>query len=267
MRIPAYDNDFQQPAYWASYGRLLYLYSFFADKYSKTGDVSDLSKSLSYKNQVPSSVVNEFLNRRFRNQNILIELINRYSLSFRQGNPLFERLYITLDDNAQYGFNIGEADHLKKMVVELNLTARIMIYPGADEVPLVLLSKAVTDYFSIAPSMQVIYRNDSTKDLIPNYEGDPLSQSVANQIKAAGVEISATGDIFLLVNNFNGPFQKQAPNQGGDESTDYSKFLDYLMQAEHKVVGLVDNKYSNGADIAFVNFVLEATRQIMKNIT
>ncbi len=39
------------------------------------------------------------------------------------------------------------------------------------------------------------------------------------------------------------------------------------MQAEHKVVGLVDNKYSNGADIAFVNFVLEATRQIMKNIT
>lgn len=54
MRIPAYDNDFEEPTYWASYGRLLYLYSFFTDKYNKTKDLSDLDKSNAYKSQVPA---------------------------------------------------------------------------------------------------------------------------------------------------------------------------------------------------------------------
>ncbi len=49
-----------------------------------------------------------------------------------------------------------------------------MIYPGADEVPLTLLSKLITDYFRVTPSVILIYRNESTTKLIPNYEGEPL---------------------------------------------------------------------------------------------
>lgn len=77
MRIPAYDNDFEEPTYWASYGRLIYLYSFFTDKYSKTKDFSDLDKSNVYKSQIPPSILSEFLKRRERNQNILINLVTR----------------------------------------------------------------------------------------------------------------------------------------------------------------------------------------------
>lgn len=89
MRIPAYDNDFEEPSYWANYGRLLYLYSYFTDKYNKTGDASDLDKSNAYKNQIPSEVVTEFLWRRQRNQNILINLIQRVSDTSKKGNSLF----------------------------------------------------------------------------------------------------------------------------------------------------------------------------------
>lgn len=46
-----------------------------------------------------------------------------------------------------------------------------MIYPGADEVPLVLLAKATVDYLKIAPTIVLSYRNDSSIGFIPNYEG------------------------------------------------------------------------------------------------
>ena len=121
MRIPAYDGDFEQPAYYAQYGRLLYLYSYFSDKYNKTGQLSDYDKMNLYKRQIPTDVLNEFLDRRKRNQNVLIQLIRRYAGSIKQGNRLFEKLYITLDDNAEYGFNVAEADEIKKLVNDYQL--------------------------------------------------------------------------------------------------------------------------------------------------
>lgn len=52
-----------------------------------------------------------------------------------QEDPLFENIYITLDDNAQYGLNIREAQKLKDLVTKYNLGDIVKIYPGADEVP------------------------------------------------------------------------------------------------------------------------------------
>lgn len=42
MRIPNYDLDFEEPEYWAKYGKLLYNYSYYLDKYNKTHDQADL---------------------------------------------------------------------------------------------------------------------------------------------------------------------------------------------------------------------------------
>ncbi len=46
---------------------------------------------------------------------------------------LFEKLYVTQDDNAEYGFNIAEAEKLKALVRQYGLEEDIYIYPGADE--------------------------------------------------------------------------------------------------------------------------------------
>jgi len=84
---------------------------------------------------------------------------------------LFEKLYITLDDNAEYGFNIAEANELKQLVINLNLVNLVLIYPGADEVHLSLLSKMTSDYYQTNGTITLIYRNRSTINLIPKYEG------------------------------------------------------------------------------------------------
>ena len=50
-------------------------------------------------------------------------------------------LKITLDDNAAYGFNIREAEKIRSFINNArNLTnERCPVYPGADEVQLVML--------------------------------------------------------------------------------------------------------------------------------
>lgn len=175
-------------------------------------------------------------------------------------------MYISLDDNAQYGFNIGEADYLKQLVVQLNLQNKILIYPGADEVPLALLAKLTADHFKMTPEIKVVYRNETTTELIPNYEGQPLSITVDKQIEAAGAKKSVNGNVVLLINNFDGPSQKEAPNQSGDLPTDYSKFKENIC-SKNNIIGFVDNKYSNGADITFADYVLKTTLACNRNMT
>jgi hypothetical protein len=64
------------------------------------------------------------------------------------------------------------------------------MYPGADEVALTQLARATTNYYNDNVKIRVIYRNTTTKDYIPAYEGLPLDESVRNQINAAGGEVS-----------------------------------------------------------------------------
>ena len=83
----------------------------------------------------------------------------------------FTRIYITLDDNAQYGFNIAEANQLRQLVQQLGLQNEVAIYPGADEVQLTMLSHFSVDTLDYSPKMYLVFRDPNKIENIPNYEG------------------------------------------------------------------------------------------------
>lgn len=128
MRIPAYNGDFEEPWYWANYGYDLFSYSFFLDKFNHTQNQSDLNSALYYESLVPPHAVSEFVWRRHRNFNVSVAMLGLQNAS---GQALFDHLYITQDDNAQYGFNIEEANALRALVAQDSLQATVAIYPGA----------------------------------------------------------------------------------------------------------------------------------------
>ena len=104
------------------------------------------------------------------------------------------------------------------MVKDLNLSSMVMIYPGADEVPFALLSRYAAEKAKSQPQLAVVYRSPDTIQFIPNYEGEPMVQTLLNQIEAAGGKsvngsILTRGDITLLVNNFEQYPQKSAWDQ------------------------------------------------------
>jgi len=54
----------------------------------------------------------------------------------------------------------------------------------------------------------------------------------------------------------------------GGSDLDYSVF-DYLIcdNQKNSILGFADNRYSNGADIAFVKYILDKTQSCQRNIT
>lgn len=58
------------------------------------------------------------------------------------------------------------------------MTDQILMYPGADEVGLTMLSRSLVDLNQRTINVSLIYRDSNYKDRIPNYEGQPLNFSV-----------------------------------------------------------------------------------------
>lgn len=118
----------------------------------------------------------------------------------------------------------------------------------------------------------MVFRNSSTIDSIPNYEGLPMIQTLENQIRAAGGtpingSILKRGNVTLLLNNFDEVRQMQAPSQGPNNEKNYTSFEKYIcFPNKTQIIGLADNRYSNGADVFFVNYAVSKIAQC-RNLT
>lgn len=82
--------------------------------------------------------------------------------------------------------------------------------------------------------------------------------------------ILARGDITLMVNNFDSYLQLNAwdqPQNGGSDY-DYRVFDQFICDNQKSsVLGFADNRYSNGADIPFIQYILDQTQACSRNIT
>ncbi|CAF0931213.1 unnamed protein product [Rotaria sp. Silwood1] len=258
MRIPAYNGDFEEPNYWATYGRLIYLWSFYTDRYAVLHNPADEEQVQILEKQIPSNILNEFIWRRARNYNLTYTLLHDYTKLY------FERIWLTLDDNAEYGLNKAEERQLIKLINDpsVNISSKVNIYPGADEVSLAILSQLVVNnkqQQSSIPTITVRYRNVTTKNYIPNYEGAPLNGSILKQITAVGghyieFDNETSADILVLVNNWSTDMQQEATQVQTCE--DYSTLE---IQTNTSIIVYADVRYSNGGDICFSQWILNHT--------
>ncbi len=96
---------------------------------------------------------------------------------------------VTLDDSSPFGFNIAESLQIKSIVAARDLSPLVNIHPGADEVALVMLSRAALSIASRSVRLALHWRLPQQQSRIPNYEGQPLNESVAQQVQAAGASL------------------------------------------------------------------------------
>jgi hypothetical protein len=259
MRIPAYNEDFEEPNYWATYGQLIYLWSFYTDRYNVLHNQSDEEQVKILEKQIPLNILNEFIWRRSRNYNLTYTLLHDYTKNY------FEHIWLTLDDNAEYGLNKAEERKLIQLINDpsINISSKVNIYPGADEVSLAILSQIVVNnkqQQQQKPTFTVRYRNITTQNYIPNYEGAPLNESILKQITAVGghyIEYTneTSSDIIVLVNNWSTNTQQEATELQTCE--DYSKLE---IHTNKSIIVYADVRYSNGGDICFSEWILNHTQ-------
>ncbi|MER3428041.1 MAG: hypothetical protein C4334_08050 [Pyrinomonas sp.] len=253
MRMPSYSSSEEEPDYYALYGRQIFLFSQHLHRYELLGDPRDRELAEKYRKQIPDEVLADYLQRRQRNLSFnreLIALVERGAI---------DRLSITLDDNAEFGLFKKEATELARLAHPLG--SRVLIYPGADEAQLALLAKLIARDQSAR--IRVVYRFPQASKLIPAFEGQPLDESVRQQVAASGGTIvEGEADAILFINNF--PDRQTFAGAQPQVSTASVKPLEAwlasrnAMPSSRAILILADNKYYNGADVELVTALLQS---------
>ena len=231
MRISNNNCNEEEKEYWSLYGKKIFKYSY---DYNKNGFA---------KTDVPSEILEDYLKTRNRNFDI-----NKLYIKWSEEH-FFNTLVFSKDDCAQYGLNVTEAKVLNVNILANKLNA--LIKTGADEIPLTLLARAMTEgrHIKIAP---VFTQKDYT-DKISKYEDVSVYESVKGQIELAGCEIGENpddADIVMIVNNFK---DEQGELVMGVDVEGFGGKIE-IPQKPYLIVDILN---ANGADNAFVKQFLE----------
>ncbi len=233
MRISNNNINEEEKEYWSLYGEKIFKYSYELHKNAPDTDV---------KADVPPEIIQDYLKTRQRN----FEINKMYLNLSKQG--VFETLVFSKDDCAKYGLNVGEAQVLEESIRANALNA--LVKTGADEIPLSLLSRALTGGrgIKIAP---VFTQKDYT-NRISKYEDVSVSDSVRGQIELAHCEVAdvSDADIVLVVNNFK---QEQGELVMGVDVEGFDGEIE-LPQKPYLIADILN---ANGADNSFVKKFFE----------
>lgn len=244
LRISNNNINEEEKEYWSEFGEKIFEYSY---TFHKEGiETTD----------IPDEILNDYLATRHRNfeiNKIYIEWLNE---------GIFNTLVFSKDDCAEYGLNVLEAEILKKIIKEKNLSA--IIKTGADELPLTLFSKAVCDYNKKAPKISTKFLAPEDiypcRVLISNYEDISIENSIFSQLNLIGCEIAEENkaDLILIVNNFE---EKQGEIVMGITTKPFSGKL----ELPEKPFMIADVRFANGADNKFVEKLLKKIEKINFN--
>lgn len=227
MRISNNNVNEEEKEYWNKYGMQIFEYSY---RFHKEGnDFSD----------VPKDILNDYLATRYRNFQINKMYIDWLS------EGVFDTLVFSKDDCAQFGLNVMEADILEHWIKTKELPG--MVKTGADEIPLTLFARAVSEYNYAVPKISPKFLAPEHKNLISNYEDISIEKSVKAQIELAGAVVAeeSDADLILLVNNFE-------EHQGEIVMEVKTQPFSGQFSLPKKPYIIADVRLANGADNLFI---------------
>jgi len=246
VRVAQDDDPFEEKEYYDEYGARLRAYSEAFDRFEQHGGQEDEHRLLQAIAALPHGVLEDWLETRERNHKLhkeALELLHR---------GVLDHLCLTLDDTSAYGLAAHDRRALEARADVLGVWRKLDIYPGADEVPVTLLARALQG----APR-KVYVRYSSTLGAAAGllYEDRPVGELVKAQLRAAGcvqVETPGEADVVLAVNT---PGHAQAGTQPDYAKVDTAarhlpEFVDFIARSleTEKRVSVADVAYPNGAE-------------------
>ncbi|MEZ0609386.1 DUF4127 family protein [Fibrella sp. WM1] len=131
---------------------------------------------------IPATALTDYKQARARNLRVnqaAVQLANE---------KVFDFLIVSQDDAKPKGVHIRDRETLTTTVQQAKLTTRVAIQPGADEVSMLLLARAVADLYGYHPRIKAIYSSDTAANTIMPYEDRPLRQTVSFHLNAVGAQ-------------------------------------------------------------------------------
>nr|WP_235828809.1 DUF4127 family protein [Colibacter massiliensis] len=201
--------------------------------------------------RVPLEYLQDWYERRQKNMSVNYRLID----DAKKG--IFTYFSLGHDDNSAHTQSALEAKYLEMRSADVPKTA-FGSFPGADQLGLLLITRASNDFNNYHPKITIIYPLGGGEKTVPAYDGQAIGKTIAEHIEAVGGEVTDTGrpDLLLAVNT---PLSTTTSESGSFEN--FPIMLDstreFLGQIESAVndgipVSIVDMAFSNGSDNTLV---------------
>ena len=201
--------------------------------------------------RLPMEYLQDWYNRRRKNMLINFRLIE----DARKG--VFTYFSLGHDDNSVNTQSSLESKYLELAGANVPKTA-FGSFPGADQLGLLLITRANNDFMNYHPRITVIYPLGGGEKTVPRYDGQEVGKTIAAHIEAIGGTVTNTErpDLLLAVNT---PLTDTTTESGNFENFPImlQSTKDFLGQIESAVqagipVSLVDMAFSNGSDNTLV---------------
>ena len=250
MRCPSYSSSDEEPDYYGECGAEIHQLG--SVRHRVALGLCDESELIPLQASVPAEHLLDYTARRAFNLQFnlrTLQLLKDGTLDF---------LVIPQDDSAPYGFTAMDQHAVRSRIAELRLGARVLVYPGADEVGLTLTSRMALHFASLRPRVYVKYAATGAPFVIPLYEDRPLGETVKYQLTAAGCRVAtslAEADLVLAL-SCPGSDMREAEDQpvttpGYAVERTLPEFVLFLQDClgDGIPVTLCDNAYANGGDL------------------
>ncbi|WP_163543248.1 DUF4127 family protein [Occultella kanbiaonis] len=246
-RLPHYDSvgrSRQEPEFWTTHGRRIHELGARWDEHA-LGEVGDVEVAAA-REAVPVEYAQEVVGRRLRNH-----VVNLAALELAADGTL-ETLVITSDDTGPRGLPAADRRALGQWIDRLGV--EVLLYPGADEVPSVLVARVAAQAAGIRPRVAVRCPDSGGLDRVAPYEDRPIALGVARQIRAVGAaQVAEPGEADLVL-VLHAPAQEPGdwvsnPPTRSSEAEIAAVVTEVLAQLERgRPVALADVRYANGSD-------------------
>ena len=256
MRCPQYSSSDEEPDYYETVGREIFLNGQNEHKYS-LGVIDKQTYETEKARLTPlvEPFLPDFLKRRTANIKALEKTLTMIGKEI-------DKFVIPQDDSSPYGYTAIDQIRVKNFIKDNGLPT-VDIYPGADEVGMTLLSALIVDDKNKQVKICPVYPHEDCKQVIPLYEDRAVERSIASQIKNAGgilVETEDEADILLFCNLPVGQMKNYTEQFGEQyDKRNLTAYVDKMQTALHngKIVAAADIAYCNGGDLLWTKMMDE----------
>ena len=245
LRIPNYNFDEEEPAYWNQFGQPLYRYSAALHEFG-TADAAG----------IPASVLHDFMARREKN----FTLNQRHLDSLAEGK--LDYLTYCQDDTGAYGLNVREAQLLDAQIQKRKLGGVAHIQTGADEVAACMLARWMVLQRTKPLKVYAFYSSETGRKLVAKFDGLPIETVVERAVKACGavlVKKAADADFWLMTHT---PDDRQGDHCSQEQARTTPEQVTSVLQVLEqslslaKPLAIADVAYANGGDPRLMEKVL-----------
>lgn len=180
MRCPQYSSSDEEPDYYEHCGYDIFKYGEIKHKISLGVATEEEVNSLDNHYAKCKGYFEEYVARRAVNSDMNIEAVKLLH------DRIVDFLVFPQDDSSLYGLISLDQQKILIEVEKMGLKDEILIYPGADEVGMVLVARMINKLNNKEPKIYVEYATSKGHLFVPMFEDREIYKTVAKQLKSSG---------------------------------------------------------------------------------